>query len=1094
MGFLGIVIVSISMSVAFIARDGPTGDFMLSTFQAGQSFYSEGAYDQAIDKYRSVGDVTSVLLDDRDIVVVVGEVEATVKDAATYQVGNSYFKLFEEESLAAQNLRDAKKKARRLAQAEEYLEQAVSSFSRVEEQSNSEELRVLAQGRIMTCWYSARHFENVIREGREFVEGYPQHPYVVEALYNIGWSYYELKDYDNSILAFTELTQRFQSGFQVSRALFQIGECYYDQERFAEAIPHYQALVDQADIGELTEQDVQRMQFEKVAGLVDETEYELTAKAQIRIGDSHSQLRDFDKAEDAYRTVTTVFSQERRLVEKAYQSLADMYFSSHLLARCVDAYREAIDNAASKTFQARMQFQLAQRYTEASKEWGEDLFADAIREYNVYLKAYAEVASSAGYSLANTWYEIGQVHYARAERLAAQGAVAPSRNAYREALQAYSTQLEQYPDPAFDMATRFNAALSQQMIGGDAQNEAIDGFRQIIVEDPDGPYATSSQFQLARIQLGLGQHDQSAATYAEIIAATADSSHLDVAHFELGLVLATAKDLPRATRHLLQVRKGSPQYSLSRLEAARGFVSLTDYDQALVVLQQGMEVAQNDGERAQYWYLTGKAYVGKQDYTLAVDAFSKTIGVSADPLLREIARYDRGTSYTRLERYVEAVDDLKILSDSDNERIRGAVQRMLGMAYLRLNDSQEALKSYLELAAASTDLSERADYLVLILELYMEQEQYEEAVAVGRQILALGLVDDKKDREYSIQEQVHFLIAESQHSAENYEAAVAAYREGLRRYPDSFYSPDMSYALGTLYFQMDRLDEAAATLEDFVSRFGDSPNALYGFYYLGYAHFSLREFDKSRDVFADLAQKFPDSEVAAESMMRVAESAFNLSEFATVIDVYQEVLVAYPDAPIRDEATYNMAWAYYEAKDEEAFVQGLRRLLDTFPESEFAPDARFTLGDHFFNKEMYQQALTEYQIVMRDHGDSKIALEVPEVLKNVQEIIAYGEYEKAIAIFSEGLSLEKTDNKAAAVEKFREVVPLFVDLMEKYPGTEVQVGALSNLGICYEFLNQWTDAVQTYDKVIELFENQQASQEAYQFAKGHRDWIVTSRL
>ena len=253
MGFLGIVIVSISMSVAFIARDVPTGDFMLSTFQAGQSFYSEGAYDQAIDKYRSVGDVTSVLLDDRDIVVVVGEVEATVKDAATYQVGNSYFKLFEEESLAAQNLRDAKKKARRLAQAEEYLEQAVSSFSRVEEQSNSEELRVLAQGRIMTCWYSARHFENVIREGREFVEGYPQHPYVVEALYNIGWSYYELKDYDNSILAFTELTQRFQSGFQVSRALFQIGECYYDQERFAEAIPHYQALVDQADIGELTE-------------------------------------------------------------------------------------------------------------------------------------------------------------------------------------------------------------------------------------------------------------------------------------------------------------------------------------------------------------------------------------------------------------------------------------------------------------------------------------------------------------------------------------------------------------------------------------------------------------------------------------------------------------------------------------------------------------------------------------------------------------------------------------------------------------------------------------------------------------------------
>ncbi len=1095
MGLLGIVIVGISFSVAFVARDVPTGDFMLSTFQAGQSFYSEGAYDQAIGKYRSVGDVRSVLLDDSEIIVVVGEVEATVKDAATYQVGNSYFKLYEEASAAAIGLRDETERTRRLEEAEAHLEQAVSYFSRVEEQSRSKELRVLAQGRIMTCWYSARRFKEVIREGREFVERYPNHPYVVEALYNIGWSYYELQDYDNSIAAFTELTQGFESGFQVSRALFQIGECYYDQGRFTEAIPHYQELVDQADIGELTEQDVQRMQFEKVAGLVDETEYELTAKAQIRIGDSYSKLRDFDKAEVAYRSVTTVFSQERRLVEKAYQSLTDMYFSNRLLAQCVNAYREAIDNAGSKTFQARMQFRLAQRYTEASREWGEDLFDDAIREFNVYLKAYGEVARSAGYSVANTWYEIGQVHYAKAERfVATRGSGAASVAAYRQALTSYSTQLEKHPDPAFDMASRFNAALSRQMIGSETENEAIDGFSQIITEDPHGPYAISSQFQLARIQLGQGQLDASTATYAQIIASTTDSSHLDVAHFELGLVRAKANDLSQATDHLLQVREGSPQYPLSRLEAGRAFVSLAEYDRALSVLQQGMETALSDGERAQYLYLTGKAHVGNEDYSRAIDAFSSTLDISSEPLLQEIARYDRGTSYTRLEMYAEAVEDLRLLADSENERIRGAVQRMLGMAYLRLNDQQEALRSYSELAATSQDPSERAEYLVLILELYMELERYEEAVETGRQILALGLEDDKQDREYSVREQVHFLIAESQHSSGNHEQAVAAYTEGLKQYPNSFYSPDMSYALGTLYFQMDRLDEAVATLTDFVTRFENSPNALYGFYYLGYAHFSLREFDKSRDVFAELAEKFPASEVAVEALMRVAESAFNLSEFETVIHVYREVLASYPDAPVLDEATYNLAWAHYEAKNEEEFISGLRLLLEGYPNSEFAPDARFTLGDHYFNNEQYQQALNEYQLVLQDHGESKIAREVPEVLKNVQEIIAYGEYEQAIAIFSQALALDKADNKQEAIAKFRQVVPLFVGLMEKYPGTEVQVGALSNLGVCYEFLNQWQDAVQTYEKVIELFENQGASQEAYQFAKGHRDWIVTSRL
>ena len=60
--------------------------------------------------------------------------------------------------------------------------------------------------------------------------------------------------------------------------------------------------------------------------------------------------------------------------------------------------------------------------------------------------------------------------------------------------------------------------------------------------------------------------------------------------------------------------------------------------------------------------------------------------------------------------------------------------------------------------------------------------------------------------------------------------------------------------------------------------------------------------------------------------------------------------------------------------------------------------------------------------------------------------------------------------------------------------SQVEVGALSNLGICYELLRRWKDAVQTYDRVITLYEDDRASQEAYKFAKGHRDWIVTTRL
>ena len=1095
MGLLGIAIAVLSLGIAYIAKDVPTGQHMLSTFQAAQSFYSEGAYDQAIEKYRDVGNVQSALLDDSEIIVSVGEVETRLKDAAVYQLGNSHFKVFEEESRRAESTRNERVRRERMQRAEEHLQSAVDHFARVEANAASEKLRVLAQNRIMTCWYSAQRYRDVIREGHKFVEKYPDNPYAVEALYNIGWSYYELEDYAGSVAAFTELTQRFTTGFQVSRALFQIGECYYDQGQYAAAIPHYQRLVDQANIGELSEREVQKMQFEKVAGLVDETEYELTAKAQIRIGDCHGLLGDFDNAEAAYRTVVTVFAQERRLVEKAYQSLADMYFKNRLFSQCVGAYREAIDRTLNRTFKARMQFQLAQRYTEASKEWGEDYFDAALREYNIYLKGYGEIADQAGYSLANAWYEIGQVHYAKAERLTQRQEEEEAVEEYGAAVETYGRVLDEYSASNFAVPAKFNAALARQMIGGEEEErEAMVAYREIVEEAAGDTYAKSAKFQMARLHFSRKEYGRAADTYDELIGATDDSTHLDVAHFELGLVLWKKGEAEEAVEAFLAVRQTASQFSRSRLEAGRIYLSESAFDRALEVLDQGISGTGGEDEQAQYHYLLGKARVGLQQYERAVAEFTRAIETTPHADLKEIAYYDRATSYSRLERYDKAVRDLGNLVDSKNEKISGPAQRMLGLAYLKLNRQAEAIESYGRLARTATDPIVQADYMVLMLELYLELGQYDEAINTGRQVLAMDLEDRRENRDYWIKEQVYYFIGECQQRLGRIDALIATYGEGLKLYPDSYYSPDMAYALGALLFQEDRLDEAKERLADFIARFPASPNIAYAYYYLGYAHFNLREFEPAQEVFETLAQKYSSAEMASEALMRAAESAFNLSNFDQAITLYQQLMDSYPDSPFRDDAMYNIAWSFYESKNEEDFIRSFERLLGAFPQSEFAPDARFTLGDLYFNREDYEKALVEYQHVLEDYPNASIAREVPEVLGNVQEIVAYNEYERVISVFSEAMALDKKGEGDEATRKFEAVIPQLKELMEKYPGTEVEVGALSNLGICYEFMRRWNEAVQTYDKVIALFEQDKASEEAFRFAKGHRDWIVSTRL
>ena len=105
----------------------------------------------------------------------------------------------------------------------------------------------------------------------------------------------------------------------------------------------------------------------------------------------------------------------------------------------------------------------------------------------------------------------------------------------------------------------------------------------------------------------------------------------------------------------------------------------------------------------------------------------------------------------------------------------------------------------------------------------------------------------------------------------------------------------------------------------------------------------------------------------------------------------------------------------------------------------------------------------------------------------MEEAIAYDFYEKGLALLDKA---EETKDD----QYFVQAIEVFEGVQERYPLTESALGALSNIGVCLEGQGKWQDAVEVYDQVIDLYEAKRASREAFQFAKSHRDWIVSTRL
>ena len=476
------------------------------------------------------------------------------------------------------------------------------------------------------------------------------------------------------------------------------------------------------------------------------------------------------------------------------------------------------------------------------------------------------------------------------------------------------------------------------------------------------------------------------------------------------------------------------------------------------------------------------------EFENALEVLERAQAVSAEEGVREGAAYGRGVSLFKLKRYDEAVTELKKLLATEKPELSAAAQRMIGLAYLEMGREQEAIGTYTSMAQSSQDASERAGHLVVLAELYHSLRDYKEVEAICHRVLALDIADVRTEQPYFATEKAYFLLGDTYRQTEDLAALISTYKEALARYPRSYYSADMTFALGEALFEKEDLAGSVLVFTVYQENFPNHLNQPYASYYLGYALFNLTQFDRAAQVFTDLATAHSSSELAADALFRAGEARYNLGQFETARESYQRLFEAYSDSDVADDALYNLAWTLLNLEREDEALATFEQVSEIYPDSPLAANAQFTIGDYFYNHERYDESLGAYQEVVRRFPDSQMAQKVPHILGDLREVVAYLQYSQVETVFA--TALEDQDP-----EKFRQAIDGFVEIADKFPGTESEIGALSNMGVSYESLGEWKNAVKVYEKVLSRFAAADAERnEAYRFARMHKEWIESSRL
>lgn len=1021
----------------------PTPQELKDTFTGGQLLFASSNYVRAIEQYDKIINTSSAFLEEDSVKVTLfnGELTLGVVAAAYYQKAN-----------ALKNLKMA--------------DSAIAIFRIVEEKPYESELRALAQFQIYDIIYNQKRFDEAITEAYKLADSYPEHPKAQSALYDISWCFREMGKLDSSNLALLELLDRYPETEYQSKALYQLGQNSFELKSFDDAISYWNILNIRFKPEAFKDKDWENVQLKSVkerqifeatsSRETDETDLELVAKAQVKIGDSYREKANYDSAMYNYRKVITNYSLLPVLVEATYIKMADYTRQHKTLEEGLDIYRKAIDdNFANKELQAKMQYKIADTYLK------EKNYKRAAEEFEFYAKAYAEVAANINFTVEDALYTQATSLY--------------SGEFYDKTIAVCDSFIYNYPQSEYIYDLEYIAAVSSFILKD--YSGTLQRFKVVSELKPDGEYYVPANIYTARAQFELKNYRESINILNELDRNYSDTRFVDEINYYLIQSHYELKNYDSIPPAFAKIRYSSPFYTPAIIKTTKSFILNKK-------IAEGEAFAKNLVEKANLMkdsvYFIPEAHFAMADIMINKNSFDEAIknltvvvdDQKTNELLKLQSIYLRGTLYGQVKKDKESIADLElVLNDPKfNERMKQFVPNARGRlatAYTKVGQTKKGIDLMLEYINAASDTLEKARYLVALTEVYFEMRDFKNTAKYGEQALELNFDDD------ILYSRAGYLAGTSYNNLNNFDKAIAILTKSAAKYPEI--NIDVFFNFAVNLYDNGYYRNAIPAFRKYISLYPESPNRKSSEFFIGYALFKLGEWRDAYKEFKEFVKKYPEDDFAAEAQYNAAEALYNDGKFNEAIPEYELVYSNYTKSDFAAAALYNVGWCNYQLKEIDKMIPPLQKLIKEFPKNNLVPEAQFTIGDYYYNKKEYRKALTEYKTFIDQFPDHYKSEEARSFIKELSQIDAFQEYQKAIAIFDK--------------KNYRKAIEELTAIVEKYPDTEVSLACEANIASAYEQLGDRKKALELFKKLVEKYKDNPVAAGVVYFAQQHIEWI-----
>ncbi|HEY4643494.1 MAG TPA: tetratricopeptide repeat protein, partial [Bacteroidota bacterium] len=769
--------------------------------------------------------------------------------------------------------------------------------------------------------YSARNavalgnYQEAVNLFTEFLERFPAEPSAAEAAYRRAQIYGEnLSDYPRAVLAYDRFRSDFPRSEKVDDALFQIARSSEKNGQFNKAVSAYEDFLQHYPASELAGEARQRLEdivnfelkdkdkgLEKLALLIGDVLSEKSrGKLAFRLAEIYfHDLKDYAAAAQQYTNAINLGVDEVEFID-AYYSRARAF---HLLS----AKRPALADSALVYYEAFLKLYPTSKWSEEAAYW------------RYVLMSRSKVPEEA-YHLAEQFLSV----YGHSK----------------------------YADEVL------NDAVGRSLQTGKAQ-WAIQQSRRLLAAHPGTNGISQALAQLAAAYMAVGRADSASLLYLQLVKFYPDDEQSASSLFAL------------ASLHSDSNRAADAIPLLQTLEKKYFYTSYSE--RARVAL--------------------GNAYLDAGRFEEARSQFDSLLTeISENPLARADARltslYGLGTAELRLgDRGAAKKHFYEYLRYDRSSKTAGEAYFALG-TIARDEGNTELATNFLKRAAALTGEVRAARETA---ELLFKSGQYQDAKAQYATLAASA--KETTDKRY-----YEFRIIVSNLRSGKVSDAQKEISLFAKAYKDT--EPELAeftYESGLLQFQNKEYASAQKSFERIAKSYDKSSFFPWAQYWLAKILEATQKAPDAKKKFEDMLKKFPASDVIPRVHLALGNIAYTEERYDAAAKHFSYILDNAEAAPdLVYYAMNNLILAYEDAGVYDGALKLTRQFIDRFPNDDSVIDKKVKIGVLYERLGYHDQAIMQLQSLL-SVATSDLEAEIRYYIG--ESYFAKAEYQQAILEF-----------------------------------------------------------------------------------------------